>query len=35
MYTTNDLDKVEIIDVQLFNMGVGIINVTNHLHVHH
>ena len=34
MYTTNHLDKVGWIDRERFNMGVGIMNVANHLHVH-
>jgi len=31
MYTTNQLFKVRITDIQWFNMGVG---VMNHLDVH-
>jgi len=34
MYTTNYLDKIGIIDTYWFNMGVGIMNVANHLYVH-
>jgi len=34
MYTTNQNGKVGRIYRQWFNMGVGIINVANHLHVH-
>jgi len=31
---TNHLDKVGRIDMQWFIMGVGIMNVVNHLDVH-
>jgi len=34
MYTANHLDKVGRIDMKWFNIGVGIINVANLLHVH-
>ena len=34
MYTTNHLDKVGRIDMEWFNMGVGTVNVANHLYVH-
>ena len=35
MYTTNHLDKVGRINMQWFNMGVGIMNIAaNHLDVH-
>ena len=34
MYTSNHLDKVGRIHKQWFNIGVGIKNVANHLHVH-
>jgi len=34
MYTTNHLNKVRRTDMQWFNMGVGIMNVANHLNVH-
>jgi len=32
MYTTNHLDKVQIID--RYWLGVGIMNMANHLYVH-
>jgi len=34
MYTTNQLFKVGKTHRQWFNMGVGVMNVTNHLDVH-
>jgi len=34
MYTTNQLFKVGKTNKQWFNMGVGVMNVANHLDVH-
>ena len=34
MYTTNQLFKVGKTHKQWFNMGVGVMNVANHLDVH-
>jgi len=34
MYTTNQLFKVEITHRQWFNMGVGVMNIANHLNIH-
>jgi len=34
MYMTNQLFKVGKIHTQWFNMGVGVMNVANHIDVH-